>query len=164
LRRGGWPEAKQQPYSAKEEAVMEATDDLRFHEGHAWVRPEGTELVIGISDYATGQLGDIVFIELPEVGATITADDPFGSIESPKAVEDLVAPVSGEVVRRNDEVVDSPETVNEDPYGEGWLIAVKPDDNTDLDALMGRDEYNDSLEALGDEDEDDEDLLEDEEE
>lgn len=143
---------------------MEPTEDMRFHEGHAWVRPEGNELVIGISDYATEQLGEIVFIELPEVGATITADDPFGSIESPKAVEDLVAPVSGEVTRRNDEVVDSPETVNDDPYGEGWLIAVKVDETTDVDALMSRDEYNDSLEALGEGDEDEDELLDEEEE
>ena len=142
---------------------MESTDDLRFHEAHTWVRQDGSELIIGITDYAAEQLGDVVFIELPEVGTSLTADDPFGSIESPKAVEDLVAPISGEVVRRNDEVVDSPETVNDDPYGEGWLIAVKADDSTDLDALMSRDEYNDALEALG-EDDDDDDLLDDEDE
>lgn len=142
---------------------MESTDDLRFHEAHTWVRQDGSELIIGITDYAAEQLGDVVFIELPEVGTSLTADDPFGSIESPKAVEDLVAPVSGEVVRRNDEVVDSPETVNDDPYGEGWLIAVKADDSTDLDALMSRDEYNDALEALG-EDDDEDDLLDDEDE
>ncbi len=142
---------------------MESTDDLRFHEAHTWVRQDGSELIIGITDYAAEQLGDVVFIELPEVGTSLTADDPFGSIESPKAVEDLVAPISGEVVRRNDEVVDSPETVNDDPYGEGWLIAVKADDSTDLDALMSRDEYNDALEALG-EDDDEDDLLDDEDE
>ncbi len=141
---------------------MEPSGDTRFHEGHAWVRPEGEELLIGISEYATEQLGDIVFIELPEVGATISVDEPFGSIESPKAVEDLIAPVSGEVTRRNDEAVDNPEIVNEDPYGEGWLIAVKPDESTDLDSLMTPEEYNESLEML--EEEDDEDLLEDEEE
>lgn len=128
--------------------------DLKFHEGHTWVRQEGQELVIGVTDYAQEQLGDVVFIELPEVGATIEADDPFGSIESPKAVEDLIAPVSGEIIRRNDEVVDNPETVNDDPYGEGWLIAVKMTDDTDLDALLSRDEYLDSTEALSDEDED----------
>ncbi|MBU0611131.1 MAG: glycine cleavage system protein GcvH [Armatimonadetes bacterium] len=142
---------------------MESTDDLRFHEAHTWVRQDGSELIIGITDYAAEQLGDVVFIELPEVGTSLTADDPFGSIESPKAVEDLVAPISGEVVRRNDEVVDSPETVNDDPYGEGWLLAVKADDSTDLDALMSRDEYNDALEALG-EDDDEDDLLDDEDE
>lgn len=134
-------------------------EDLKFHEGHAWVRVEGEEAVIGISDYAQNQLGDIVFIELPEVGSNIVADDPYGSIESPKAVEDLIAPVSGEVVRRNDEVVDSPETVNDDCYGEGWLLAVKMDETADLDALMSREEYADSLEALGEVDEDEEEEL-----
>ena len=142
---------------------MEPTDDLRFHEAHTWVRQDGAELIIGITDYAAEQLGDVVFIELPEVGAALTADDPFGSIESPKAVEDLIAPVSGTITRRNDEVVDSPETVNDDPYGEGWLIAVQMDENTDLDALLSRDEYQDSIDALGEEDEEDE-LLDDEEE
>lgn len=132
------------------------SQDLKFHEGHTWVRQEGQELVIGVTDYAQEQLGDVVFIELPEVGAAIEADDPFGSIESPKAVEDLIAPVSGEVVRRNDEVVDSPETVNDDPYGEGWLIVVKMTDDTDLDALMSRDEYLDSTEALSEDEEDEE--------
>lgn len=136
-------------------------EDLRFHESHCWVRQEGDEWVIGVTDYAQEQLGDLVFIELPEVGATIEADEPFGSIESPKAVEDLIAPVSGEVTRRNDEVVDSPETVNDDPYGEGWLIAVKLDESFDLGELMSRDEYMDMLDTAEDEAED-EDLEEDE--
>jgi glycine cleavage system H protein len=138
-------------------------EDLRFHEGHCWVRQEGEEWVIGVSDFAQEQLGDLVFIELPEVGATIEADEPFGSIESPKAVEDLIAPVSGEVTRRNDEVVDNPETVNDEPYGEGWLIAVKLDESADLGELMSRDEYLDMVDTSDDEDEDEE-LLEDDEE
>lgn len=142
---------------------MEA-EGLKFHEGHTWVRQDGAELIIGVTDYAQDQLGDIVFIELPEIGATIEADDPFGSIESPKAVEDLIAPVTGEVVRRNDEVVDNPETVNDDPYGEGWLIAVKMTDETDLDALLSRDEYLDTVEGLAEEDEDEEELLDEDEE
>ena len=141
---------------------MEALE-LKFHEGHTWVRQEGQELIIGVTDYAQEQLGDVVFIELPEVGATIEADDPFGSIESPKAVEDLIAPVSGEIIRRNDEVVDNPETVNDDPYGEGWLIAVKMTEDTDLDALLTRDEYADSTEALVDDDDDEEEEEEEEE-
>ncbi|MEN6549629.1 MAG: glycine cleavage system protein GcvH [Armatimonadia bacterium] len=130
-----------------------AADEMKFHEAHTWVRQEGEELIIGVTDYAQEQLGDIVFIELPEVGATIEADDPFGSIESPKAVEDLVAPVTGEVVRRNDDVVDNPETVNDDPYGEGWLLAVKLAEESDLDALLTKDEYMDSIEGLAEEDE-----------
>jgi glycine cleavage system H protein len=138
-------------------------EDLKFHEGHCWVRQESEEWIIGVSDYAQEQLGDLVFIELPEVGATIEADEPYGSIESPKAVEDLIAPVSGVVTRRNDEVVDNPEVVNDDPYGEGWLIAVKFDESADLGELMSRDEYLDLVDASDDEEEDEE-LLEEEEE
>jgi glycine cleavage system H protein len=129
-------------------------EDLKFHEGHCWVRQEGEEWVIGVSDFAQEQLGDLVFIELPEVGASLEADEPFGSIESPKAVEDLIAPVSGEVTRRNDEVVDNPEVVNDDPYGEGWLVAVKLDESADLGELMSRDEYLDFVGSDEDEDED----------
>jgi glycine cleavage system H protein len=139
-------------------------EDLKYHEGHTWVKQDGEKLVIGVTNFAQEQLGDLVFIELPEVGATLEADEPFGSIESPKAVEDLIAPISGEVVERNDEVVDNPEVVNEDPYGDGWLIALKLDENTDLDALLSRDEYRDFVEALGEEDEDVDALVEDEEE
>lgn len=126
-------------------------EDLKYHEEHTWVRQEGDKLIIGVTNYAQEQLGDVVFIELPEVGTTLEADEPFGTIESPKATNDLVAPVSGEVIERNDEVVETPEVVNEDPYGDGWLIAVKVDENTDLDALMNRDEYRD---LVGDEEED----------
>ncbi len=138
-------------------------EDLKFHEGHCWVRQEGEEWVIGVSDFAQEQLGGLVFIELPEVGATIEADEPFGSIESPKAVEDLIAPLSGEVTRRNDEVVDNPEVVNDDPYGEGWLVAVKLDESSDLGELMSRDEYMDMVDTSEDEGEEEE-LLDDEEE
>jgi glycine cleavage system H protein len=129
--------------------------ELRFDEGHTWVRDEGKELIIGITSYAQEQLGDVIFVELPEPGARIVRDDPFGSIESAKAIEDLVAPVNGEVTRRNDDVVDEPETVNEDPYGEGWLIAVKPDDDTDLSKLLNYEQYQKHVEILESEDEDD---------
>jgi glycine cleavage system H protein len=129
--------------------------ELRFDEGHTWVRDEGKELIIGITSYAQEQLGDVIFVELPEPGARIVRDDPFGSIESAKAIEDLVAPVNGEVTRRNDDVVDEPETVNEDPYGEGWLIAVKPDDDTDLSKLLTYEQYQKHVEILESEDEDD---------
>lgn len=137
--------------------------DLKFHEAHTWVRQDGQELIIGVTDFAQEQLGDVVFVDFTkEVGDTIEADTAFGSIESAKAVEDLIAPVSGEIIRRNDEVVDTPETINDDPYGEGWLIAVKLTDDTDLDALMSRDEYLDSTE-LSDEDDEEEEELDEEE-
>lgn len=136
--------------------------ELRFDEGHTWVRDEGKELIIGITDYAQEQLGDIIFVEVPTPGTRIVRDDPFGSIESAKAIEDLVAPVSGEVVRRNDEVLDMPETINEDPYNEGWLIAVKPDEDTDLSKLLTWEQYQKHLELLESEELEDEDYDEDE--
>jgi glycine cleavage system H protein len=136
--------------------------NLRFDESHTWVKDDGKELIIGITDYAQEQLGDVVFLELPDPGVAIVRDDPFGSIESAKAIEDLVAPVSGTVTRRNDELIDMPETVNEDPYGEAWMIAVKPDEDTDLESLLTWEQYQNFVEDLesdeGDDDEYDEDV------
>ncbi|MCE5215722.1 glycine cleavage system protein GcvH [bacterium] len=128
--------------------------ELRFDEGHAWVRDEGKELIIGISEYAQEQLGDVIFVELPEPGTKIVRDDPFGSIESAKAIEDLVAPVNAVVTRRNDDLMDEPEAINSDPYGDGWLIAVKPDEDTDLSKLLNWDQYQKHLELLESEEED----------
>jgi glycine cleavage system H protein len=138
------------------EVVLMDLSELRFDEGHAWVKDEGKELIIGITEYAQEQLGDIIFVELPEPGAHIERDDPFGSIESAKAIEDLVAPISGEVLRRNDEVLDAPETINEDSYSEGWLIAVKPDEGTDISKLLTWEQYQKHLELLDSEESDDE--------
>lgn len=121
---------------------------LRFDEGHTWVRDEGKEVIVGITNYAQEQLGDIIFVELPEPATEIVRDDPFGSIESAKAIEDLAAPVSGTVTRRNDELTEMPETVNDDPYGEGWLIAVKPAEDTDLDKLLTWEQYQQHLDVL----------------
>jgi glycine cleavage system H protein len=134
-------------------------EELRYHEGHAWVRQDGDELTIGLTQYAVDEMGEIIFVELPEEGAELERDEPYGSIESAKAVEDLVAPVSGEVVRRNDAVLDAPETINEDCYGEGWLIVVQSADG-DMDNLLTRDEYRSHI----DEDEGEEGLEEDEDE
>lgn len=138
-------------------------DDLRFDESHTWVKDEGEELIIGISDYAQDELGEIIYVELPEVGTEITRGEPFGSVESAKAVEDLIAPVSGTVSRRNDEVIDEPETINEDPYGDGWLIAVKPSEEYDPSELLTYDQYMATLE-LAEEEEAEEIELEDEDE
>ncbi len=134
-------------------------DDLRFDEGHCWVREEGDELIIGITDYAENELGDILFVELPEPGTHITRGEAFGSIESAKAVEDLIAPVSGVVTRRNDEVIDEPETINEDPYGDGWLIAVKPDEDYNPDELLTYEQYKATLELEEEEEEEEYDEL-----
>ena len=130
---------------------------LRFDEGHTWVRDDGKELIVGVTDYAQKQLGDIVFLELPEAGTTVARDDPFGSIESAKAIEDLVSPISGTITRRNDELMDSPETINDDAYGEGWMIAVDPDEDTDLESLLTHEQYLNYCEELDSDDTDDDD-------
>jgi glycine cleavage system H protein len=116
-------------------------DDCLYADSHEYVRPEADRLRIGISAYAVDQLGDIVFVELPEPGETITAGTSFGSVESVKAVEDLLAPVSGVVIARNEAVLASPEELQNDPYGEGWLLQIKPSDPAELDALMDAASY-----------------------
>jgi glycine cleavage system H protein len=132
--------------------------ELRFDESHTWVRDEGKEVIIGITAYAQDQLGSVIFVELPAVGAEIETEEMFGSIESAKAVEDLVGPISGVVTRVNEELADMPELVNDDCYGEGWMIAVKPTDSTELSKLMSYDEYMTTVEdESGDADDDDED-------
>jgi len=120
-------------------------DELKYHEGHGWVRVEGEEAVIGITAYAEGELEEIIYVELPEEGFSVTKDEPYGSVESSKAVEDLIAPISGEVLRRNDEVIDAPDMINQDPYGEGWLIVVKPEDEGELEQLMTAEDYRTQL-------------------
>ena len=116
-------------------------EELRYHEGHAWVREDGEELTIGVSQYAADEMGEIIFAELPEEGTEIERDEPYGSIESAKAVEDLIAPVSGTVVRRNEAAIDAPETINDEPYGDGWLIVVRAEEDGGLDSLLTADEY-----------------------
>ena len=116
-------------------------DDCRYADSHEYARPEGERVRVGISAFAVDQLGDIVFVELPEVGATIQQGASFGSVESVKAVEDLMAPVSGVVEARNDAVLASPEELQNDPYGEGWLLLVRPSDPAQIEALMDADQY-----------------------
>ncbi len=128
-------------------------DDLRFDEGHCWVREDGEDLVVGISDYAQDELGEIIFVELPELGADVVRGEPFGSIESAKAVEDLIAPVTGTVTRRNDEAIDAPETINEDPYAAGWLVAVKSKEAYAPDDLLTYEQYMATLELEEEEEE-----------
>lgn len=117
-------------------AEYEIPEDLRYSREDEWARSEGGHVVVGISDYAQQQLGDIVFVELPEVGAEVSAGDPFGVIESVKTVSDLYAPVSGEIVAVNEDLAEAPESVNEDCYGDGWMIALVPGDAADLESLM----------------------------
>ena len=111
-------------------------DDCRYADSHEYARAEGELVRIGLSAFAVDQLGDIVFVELPEVGASLSAGSSFGSVESVKAVEDVIAPISGTIEARNEAVLASPEELQNDPYGEGWLLLVRPADAAQIDALM----------------------------
>ena len=111
-------------------------DDLKYHPEHDWARVEGDEAVLGITWFAADALGELVHFEPPEVGATVTKDATYGEVESVKAVSDLVAALSGEVLEVNQDVLDSPETVNEDPYGRGWLVRIRLSDAAEVDALL----------------------------
>jgi glycine cleavage system H protein len=125
--------------------VMEIPQGLKYSKEHEWVATEDSVATVGITDHAQDQLGEIVFIELPAVGDKISKDDPFGVVESVKAVSDIYAPVTGTVIEINEDLPESPETVNEDPYGDGWLIKVKITDPSDLEDLMDADEYAELL-------------------
>lgn len=122
--------------------------DLRYTPEHEWARLEGELVRVGITFYAQDALGDVVYVELPDVGARVTQDAPFGEIQSPKAVSDLFAPVTGEIVERNQAALDTPELVNEDPYGDGWLVAIRADDRDELDRLMDAAAYGDLVASL----------------
>ncbi len=137
---------------------------LKYTKEHEWVLVEDDGATVGITEYAQEELGDIVYVELPEVGEKITKDDPFGSVESVKAVSELFAPVSGTVVEVNDSIPDGPEMVNEDPYGDGWLIKVEMSDKEELKDLLSPEEYGEYLDQQKDVDEDDDEEDEDEDE
>lgn len=122
-------------------------ENLRYTEDHEWTRPEDEKAKIGISDYAQDQLGDIVFVELPQVGDTFEKGDEFGTVESVKAVVELYMPISGEVIALNTTLEESPELVNRDPYNDGWMIQVKSGNPGDFDALMTREAYLEMLEG-----------------
>ena len=115
--------------------------DLRYSKEHEWVKVEGTTMVIGITDFAQAELGDIVFVELPEVGDTIALNEPFGSVESVKTVSELYAPVSGTVVKVNEELSDNPEYVNESAYEKAWMVVIEPSDAGELEELLTAEEY-----------------------
>ncbi len=121
---------------------MTTPDDLLYGKEHEWILREKDVATIGITDYAQKELGDVVFAELPEVGATFNANEAFGSVESVKAVSELYVPVSGEVVETNESLLDAPEKINDDPYGEGWIIRIRLGNPTELEALMTSQEYS----------------------
>jgi glycine cleavage system H protein len=127
--------------------VAEASypDDLKYHPEHDWARVDGDVATLGITWYAQDQLGEVVFFDPPEVGATLTKDSPYAEVESVKAVSDVIAPLSGEIVEVNEALKDSPEQINEDPYGEGWLVRVRLSDTSELDALLDSESYQSSL-------------------
>lgn len=116
-------------------------EDLKYYQEHEWVRTEGDVATIGISHYAQDALGDIVYLDLPDIGATMSAGENFGEVESVKSVSQLFTPVSGEVVEVNEELVNTPEVVNSQPYGDGWMIKVKLSSPSEVDELMSAEEY-----------------------
>jgi glycine cleavage system H protein len=127
--------------------ALQFPDDCRFADSHEYVRPEGQGLRLGLSAFAIDQLGDIVFVDLPEVGAAIQRGESFGTVESVKAVEELMAPVSGVVEARNEAVLASPEELQNDPYGEGWLLVLRPADPAELDDLLDAASYRGRVEG-----------------
>lgn len=122
-------------------------DDLKYQDTHEYARVDGDTITVGITAFAVDQMGDVVFLELPEVGDDVSLGDNFGTIESVKAVEDLKAPVSGEVLEINEGLVESPESIAEDPHGSGWLIKVKAADVSDLDTAMSAADYKQKVEG-----------------
>lgn len=120
---------------------MNIPKELRYSDDHEWIKTEGDKVKIGITDFAQHELGDIVFVELPEIGSEIKAGEPFGSVESVKTVSELYAPLSGKVVEVNEDLNDSPEFVNESPYEKAWIILIEPSDMSEADKLMTADQY-----------------------
>jgi len=121
-------------------------DDLRYHTEHDWARIDGDSATFGITWYAQDALGEVVFFDAPEVGAEVAKDQPYTEVESVKAVSDVIAPLSGEVTAVNDALAEKPETINDDPYGEGWLVKVKLSDPSEADSLLDSTEYQANLE------------------
>ena len=128
---------------------MEVPPGLKYSKEHEWVAADESVATIGITDHAQDQLGEIVYLELPSVGEKVSKDDPFGVVESVKAVSDLFAPLSGEVTEANTELTKKPETVNSDPYGEGWMIVIKLSNSKEMDGLMSAADYEKLVAAAG---------------
>lgn len=128
---------------------MEFPEDLRYTREHEWVRPGDGSVTVGITDFAQDALGDVVYVEIPEVGTEVTAGEPFGEVESTKSVSAVYAPVSGRVVDRNGSLADAPENVNSDPYGNGWMIVIELADASALEGLMDAAAYKAFTESEG---------------
>jgi len=132
----------------KEIGELDLPDDVRYAKSHEYAKTEGDTVKIGLSDYAQDQLGDIVFVEMPQVGDNFRKGEEFGTIESVKAVSELYSPVSGEIISLNTALDDSPQLVNQSPYNEGWMVEVKPGDPGELASLMNNDAYREMLKGL----------------
>ncbi len=130
---------------------MNFDDSVKYQKSHEWARKDGDLVVVGISDYAQDSLGDVVFVELPEVGATLKQGESFGVVESVKSASDLFMPVGGEMAEVNDSLTDTPETVNESPFGDGWMIKIKPTDVSEYDSLMSAADYEEYTKTLEEE-------------
>ena len=124
---------------------MSLPQDLKYTKEHEWVKVDGVTATIGITDHAQGELGDIIFVEFPDIDQEIEKDEPFGTIEAVKTVADLFAPISGTVTEINEDLEDSPESVNSDPYGEGWIVKVSIDNAGELNELMTPEQYGDLI-------------------
>lgn len=128
---------------------MEFPEELRYTKEHEWARAEGTRVRVGITDFAQDSLGDIVYVDLPEAGAVVQADQPFGEVESTKSVSDVFSPLSGTIVERNPLIEDRPELLNEQPYGDGWLVVIEPADPDAVASLLDANTYRAFVEESG---------------
>jgi len=124
---------------------MNIPTELKYSQNHEWVKVDGNRVIVGIDDYAQSQLGDVVFVELPEVDSVVTCGDSFSVVESVKAVSDIYAPVSGKIVEVNEVLVDTPECMNQDPYGQGWIAVIEFTDKSELDNLLDSEGYRKML-------------------
>ena len=124
---------------------MSNPTDLKYHPEHDWARIEGDTATMGITDYAQEQLGEVVFFDLPEVGATVSKDEPYAEVESVKAVSDVIAPLSGEITEVNSSLSSAPETINSDAYGDGWLVKIRMSDPSEADELMDAAAYEEHI-------------------
>lgn len=126
---------------------MNSPENIKYTNEHEWIRVEGDIAYVGITDYAQDQLGDIVFVDIQTVGETLNAGDVFGTIEVVKTISDIFLPVGGEVLEENEALADQPELVNQDPYGEGWLVKIKPAEDADFDSLLSAEDYKKLINA-----------------
>ena len=126
---------------------MNVPEDLRYSKDHEWARREGDQVRIGVTDYAQDALGDVVFVQVPDVGMAVTLGQSFSEVESTKSVSDIYAPISGTIVEVNQELADAPQRVNEDPYGEGWLVVIEADDASQVDQLLDAAAYRALIEG-----------------